>query len=162
MSKSKKKQKKLYEEFHSLSQFSLIGESEVLNRFIRLGLQCYIPYGDLEGCDLIVSFKGVLKKVQIKSVYSLVKGVVYADLRSKQDGYGYKYNSELVDFFAIYSYELNMAFLVPIEIVENHTAIYLRIDPPKNCQLTNINWAEDYILEKVANEVLDKICSESK
>ena len=154
MKLSKNKRNKLYQEINSYSQFGLIGETAILSEFIRFGLQCYLPYGDLERCDMVVSFNGVLKKIQIKSVYGLVNGSIKADITSKNDHQRYKYNSSDVDYFAIYSYDLGQCFLVPIEEVENMATITLRIDPPLNNNSINIRWAKDYHLSKMINKIL--------
>ena len=153
--KNKKKWNKLFNEFNSYTQFSLIGESEILNRFTRLGLQCYLPYGDLEQCDMVVSFKGNLKRIQIKSVYSIRNGVIKIDIRSHNETQSYKYNSDKIDFIAVFSYELDRAYLIPISDIENQTECCLRVVPTRNNQVSGIKWADDYILEKVANELLN-------
>jgi len=151
---SKKKRNKLFNEFKSYSQFGLIGESEILHQFVKFGLQCYLPFGDLEKTDIVVSFNGVLKRIQVKSVYSLHNGTIIADITSKNDHHRYRYNSNDFDYIAIYSYELGQSFLVPMEEVEDQSTINLRVDPPLNNNSVNIRWAKDYHLPKVVNEIL--------
>ena len=150
----REKQNKLFQEFDTYTQLGIIGESAVLNEFVRLGLQCYLPYGDLEKSDIVVSFKGTLKRIQIKSVYSVTDGYINVHITSRARTQNYKYNADEIDYIAIYSYELNQCFLVPIEEVEGLTQIKLRIDAPKNNNSVNIRWAKDYALSKVVSEIL--------
>lgn len=44
-----------------------IGEAQVLNKFVSLGIPVYIPFGDNEKADLIAEFNGKLNKIQVKT-----------------------------------------------------------------------------------------------
>lgn len=57
----------------------------------------------------------------------------------------HSYSKEDVDYFA--TYYNNNCYIVPIEKV-GAREFRLRIAPTKNGQVKNINFAEDYLLEK--------------
>ena len=44
-----------------------LGEAKVLAKFVELGIQVYIPFGDGSTADLIADFNGKLNRIQIKS-----------------------------------------------------------------------------------------------
>ena len=45
----------------------MVGESQVLAKFIELGIPVSIPFGDNCSYDLIAEFNGKLNKIQVKS-----------------------------------------------------------------------------------------------
>ena len=45
------------------SQLGNIGEVRVLSEFVKLGVPCYLPYGDGNRYDLIADFNGKLNKI---------------------------------------------------------------------------------------------------
>ena len=44
-----------------------LGEAKVLAKFVELGVQVYIPFGDGSTVDLVADFNGKLNRIQIKS-----------------------------------------------------------------------------------------------
>lgn len=155
---NKKLQNKLFSEFNSYMQFSLIGESGILAEFTKLGLQCYLPFGDIEHCDLVVSFKGILKRIQIKSVYSIKNDRIKVELRSRNNTISKTYNSSEIDFFGVYSYENDQCYLIPISMVDGQGNIILRLssDESDKHSLTS-HWADEFILTKVVNNILKNL-----
>lgn len=57
-----------------------------------------------------------------------------------------KYSSEEVDYFAVHCHELDRNFLIPIELVDGHSGIQLRLAPPRNAQRAAIHFAADHSL----------------
>ena len=53
------------------SQLGNIGEVRVLSEFVKLGIPCYIPYGDGNMVDLVADFNGKLNRIQIKTTRAL-------------------------------------------------------------------------------------------
>ena len=64
----------------------------------------------------------------------------------------YKYNKNEIDYF--YTHFKDYDFLVPVE--ETSTSKVLRLQPPKNNQIEQINVASDYLLDNVLQSILDE------
>jgi len=52
-----------------------------------------------------------------------------------------------VDVIGAYSMDHDRCFLIPIEMVEAHPTIQLRITPTLNNQKRRINWADEFDFE---------------
>lgn len=142
-------------------ELGLIGESGILHRFMRKGIDTYIPYGDNTRADLIAEFGDKLQKIQIKTssvstddiaifktsqnTYSIVNGEVKSKLK--------RYSSDEIDYFALYDYNADRSFLIPVDEIKNNASIILRYTEPKNNQKSKIRYADDYEFDKVIDEV---------
>ena len=56
------------------------------------------------------------------------------------------YGADEIDAVAAYCSDLDECYLLPAELIAGMRAIQLRIDPPKNGQRAQLNWASDYLL----------------
>lgn len=129
-----------------------IGEIKVISKFIELGFPVYLPFGDNEKADLIAEFNGKLNKIQVKTsikaedgkmIFSLVSSTLH-----RKNGVKHIYTSEEIDYFACYNIERDKIFLIPVNEAPS-TAITIRYEKPKNGQIKDIKFEEDYLIEKV-------------
>lgn len=127
-----------------------IGEAKVICKFVELGIPIYLPFGDNERSDLIADFNGKLNRIQIKTSIKAEDGKMIFDLTSstmhRSNGERHKYTKEEVDYFACYNIARDKIFLVPVG--EPRVTITIRYEKPKNGQTVNINYEEDFLIEK--------------
>ena len=100
------------------SQLGNIGEARVLSEFVKLGVPCYIPYGDGNTADLIAQFNNKLNRIQIKTTTSLNKAGAMEWKVTRQEGYHgnrVQYNVNDIDYFAFYCLETDIVCLVPFD-----------------------------------------------
>ena len=76
----------------------ILGESQVLAKFISLGIPVSIPFGDNTSYDLIAEFNGKLNKIQVKSSVQTSEGKTVFELKKKRinttQSYSKSYDSD--------------------------------------------------------------------
>lgn len=121
-------------------------ELQCIAKFISMGYDCSIPYGDAAKYDFIVDLKDKgFKRIQCKSSVRAIKSdgslddAIHMNLRNSQG----TYTEKDIDYFA--TYYNNQVYIIPINETSSTTKT-LRFSPP----LKNIvyNKAEDYEIEK--------------
>jgi hypothetical protein len=128
-------------------------EAAIVFEFVRRGLTVLEPFGDNERYDVVIEESGSFYRVQIKTG-RLENGRIQFETRSsgtltrkiKKEGYEGE-----IDVFAVYSPEIEEAFIVPVSKAPK-TTMGLRVEESEK-SLPNINWAEDYTLEKWAKSL---------
>lgn len=131
-----------------------VTELQCLSKFIELGYECSIPYGNGAKYDFIVDYQGELIKIQCKSSSYVIKknGLVDKDAfnfhcvtqtTNTQKTTRHKYTNEMIDYFA--TYFNGKVYIIPIE--ECSTNKTLRYKAPENKGII-YNKAEDYEIEK--------------
>ena len=138
------------------SRLGNIGEAKVLWEFVKKQIPIYTQFGDTESADIIAQFNGRLNKIQCKTSDSLKDNkVTWTLTTTTYTGDGYKkecYTKEEVDYFALYSNQLDILLLVPIEDILNKTSITVSVPYKKSTnQYIALNY-EDYLFEKVIGE----------
>ena len=82
-----------------------IGEAKALAKFVELGIQVYLPFGDNERSDLIADFGGKLNRIQVKTSVKTENGTVLFDLTSstmhRKNGVKHKYTPDEIDFLYV-------------------------------------------------------------
>lgn len=127
-----------------------IAEINITAKFLEQGIPVSIPYGDNCPYDLIIDVDGLLLKVQIKHG-KYKNGCVIADVRQRHGANRLAYSTYAgkADYIAIWCSELHKAYLVPLNICEEKTCIYLRVDQHKVRSASSPTmWAEDFLLEE--------------
>ena len=140
-----------------MSDTKLIGniaELEVLNYVTKLGYQVSLPFGDRARYDQVWDVEGKLLKVKIKSAKLHPSGdyiTVSCKSSNRMGGkcVNKRYTEDEIDFLA--TFYNNRCYLIPVNQLPGRTK-NLRFNPPVNGQLENINWAEDYEVEKIINK----------
>lgn len=128
-------------------------QAHVIATFLDAGYRVLIPYGDSSRYDLVIEdAEGQLWRVQIKTAW--IEGgnegyIKFAttSLRSRSTNGHVAYSrvgyQGQVDYFAVYSHELQKVYLLPINKV-SQTRMHLRLAPSKNKQERGVHWAADY------------------
>ena len=137
------------------SQVGNIGEVRVLSEFVKLGIPCYLPYGDGNTCDLIAEFNGKLNRIQIKTTQSLNKAGAMEWKVTRQAGYHgnrVQYSSEDIDYFAFYCVETDIVCLVPFDSSFPSSTLSIRLDDYKGNKLPSMRFAKDYQIKNFIKE----------
>lgn len=129
------------------SQLGNIGEVRVLSEFVKLGVPCYIPYGDGNPVDLIAQFNNKLNRIQIKSTAGLNKAGAMEWKVTRQEGYHgqrAQYNVNDIDYFAFYCLETDIVCLVPFDENFPVSTLSIRLDNYTGNRLSTMRFAKDY------------------
>jgi prevent-host-death family protein len=138
---------------HNPNHKGNVAELAIAKEAARLGLSVLMPLTEHECYDLALGVGGQLLRVQCK--WARMDGnVVFINLtRSRRGPSGHirsAYSSDEIDAVAAYCEELDECFLVPIELVDGHGSIQLRLKPARNSQRAALHFAEKYRLGAVA------------
>ena len=124
------------------------GELLVSNDLIKKGYYVFSESGDNAPLDLIAIHNTDLcniKRIQVKTA-SIKNGriAIYGDNNTRS--YHRVYSKDDFDYFGVYVYERDLIFYVPIESVirDGKYRLIVRIDPPKNKQVTKINMYTEF------------------
>lgn len=127
-----------------------ITELQVAQSFLAHGIQVSKPLVSDSRYDFIVDINHKLLRIQVKTC-SIGPNEEYFGFKTCSTHTNTKrtvmhnYSTEDVDYFAtIYN---NNCYIVPVSIVGNRE-FRLRLKPTKNGQVKNINFAEQFMLEK--------------
>ena len=136
-----------------------ITELKCLLKFIELGYECSIPYGNGAKYDFVADVDGKMLRIQCKSSSPIVSqaknhesetveafsfSTTCATTNTKKTT-RYTYNDSQIDYFATCFNE--QVYLIPVN--ECSTSKTLRFLPPSNNNNNNYNKAENYEIEKI-------------
>ena len=132
-----------------------LGEAKVLAKFVELGIQVYIPFGDGSTVDLIADFNGKLNRIQVKTSQKIIDGdkVRFSLVSStvhRQNGVKHIYTEDEIDYFAFYNLERDRVYLISIKeegLPKNEVTIRFCLPKTKNQFKTFLE--EDYLIDKV-------------
>ena len=130
-------------------------EINCLKAFTELGYGVSIPFGDCLRYDLIVDINNKLYKVQCKTANSNYISEGYITFRcdntTTKNGTTVhnSYTKDEIDFFATY-YD-NKCYLIPVGECSREKK--LRFTPPKNGQIQNVSFAEEYELTRMVKKL---------
>jgi len=125
-----------------------IGEAYALAKLVELGIPVYQQFGDNEPADYLIIVSGKILKIQVKTsttydekkvVFSLTSSTVH-----RKNGVRHKYTKQEVDAFICYDTHTSQLFI--IKNTGNMTSVSIRYNKPKNNQLTNIKYSNDFLL----------------
>jgi hypothetical protein len=136
------------------SQLGNIGEARVLSEFIKLGIPCYVPFGDGNTADLIAQFNNKLNRIQVKTTKSLNSAGAMEWKVTRQEGYHgsrVQYRVEDIDYFAFYCLETDIVCLVPFDENFPKSALSIRLDDYKGNRLSTMRFVKDYQISNFVN-----------
>lgn len=138
---------------HDPNRKGNVAELAIAAEAARLGLHVYKPLTEHSRADLVLEVAGKLLRVQCK--WANLRGDVVAVslTTSRRTAGGYvrtSYSATEVDAVGAYCEALNEFFLIPIDEVDGHRSVHLRIAPARNGQRAALNWANEYRLGAVA------------
>jgi PD-(D/E)XK endonuclease len=133
----------------SSSQKGAAAEAEIAAALIRLGLVVLRPLCEGRRYDLVIDTGSKLLRIQCK--WAARRGDVLTTrcITSRHTPSGYVktlYTAEEIDAIATYAPDTDRCYLIPVEKVEGHPAISLRMAPTRNNQAKGVRWAHDYEL----------------
>lgn len=161
-----KYRKDLLPKYNHTSDLGKIGELEVSKKFIQHGYKVFVPLVDSSGIDLVVHNKNGFKTVQVKSstnskirenseCESTTFKVCKTDRHINKGTYTQtemKYSTDEIDYIALYSAYNDESYLfknadhLPINIT-------VRNINSKSNQIKKINYAKDYQIDKVLDDI---------
>lgn len=131
-----------------------ITELEVAESFLALGYQVCKPLVADSRYDFIVDINHKLLRIQVKTSTLSEDGgyiefkTVSSHTNTQRTVY-HTYSAEDVDYFA--TMHNHQCYLIPISKIGSRS-FRLRLQPTKNGQVKNINFAKDYMLENAFTE----------
>ena len=136
------------------SQTGNVGESKTLFELTKLGVPCYVPFGDGNTSDLIADFNGKLNRIQVKTTNCLSDNGAMEWKTTRQEGYhgnrvAYDYN--LIDFFALYCIENDILCLIPFDNNCPSSTISIRPDDYNGIRKNCMRFASDFSIDKIIN-----------
>lgn len=132
-----------------------LGEVRVLSEFVKLGIQCYLPYGDGSEVDLIADFGGKLNRIQVKTSEKLNRvGAMEWGVTRQQGYHGNRvtYSTDNIDYFAFYCIETDIVCLVPFDKDFPTSTLTIRLDDYDGRRLNTMRFASDYSVAKIINK----------
>lgn len=129
-----------------------LGEVRVLSEFVKLGIQCYLPYGDGSGVDLVADFNEKLNRIQVKTTEKLNKAGAMEWKVTRQQGYHgnrVQYEADAIDYFAFYCIETDIVCLVPFDDKFPTSTISIRLDSYTGTRTNTMRFASDFSIEKI-------------
>ena len=134
------------------SNIGNIGQAAVINKFVELSINVYLPFGDGYVVDLIAEWNNKLHKIQVKTT-EFAKDSLMTWKLCKQEGFhGAKipYSKEEVDYFALYCIETKTLCLVPFD---NLPLLFsIRLDSYKGKKYKTMRFESDFSFEKIINK----------
>lgn len=132
-----------------------ITELQVAQAFLSKGIQVCKPMVSDSRYDFIVDINHHLIRIQVKTS-AVSENNEYIHFKTcsthtnTQRTITHTYSKEDIDYFASYfNYE---CYIIPVDKVGNRD-FRLRLKPTKNGQVKNINFAENYTLEKFLSSI---------
>lgn len=125
-----------------------VTELQCLSKFISMGFDCAIPYGDASKYDFVVDLNGEFIRVQCKTAREVEDGVFlmtcYTQTTNTKETVKHRYTHEDIDYFA--TYYKGKVYVWSLD--ESSSTKTLRLFPPNNGS-KEWNNAADYEIEKV-------------
>lgn len=135
-------------------QQGIVGEAQVLAKFIALGIPVSIPFGDNCSYDLVAEINGELKKVQVKASTQTADGKTVFELVRRRinttTSYIKAYEENEVDYYALYAIALDKVYLVPFKDAPTKQ-LTMRYEPTKNNQQVQFT-EEKYLIDNYSFE----------
>lgn len=125
-----------------------ITEAVIMSEFIKLGIPVLLPFGDNERYDMVIEVNNKFYKIQCKTARRKSDSSISFKTCSSYAHRGKDSKNYVgeVDFFGVYYPESNQCYLV--EVGNCLSEMTLRLNPAKNNQSSNVNYAKDYLLEE--------------
>jgi hypothetical protein len=136
------------------NQKGAAAETAIAHEAIKLGIEVSRPVAEGGRFDLIFAFEDAsLARVQCRWA-PLMRGVVtvraYSCRRTAEGLARRAYTAVEIDAIAVYCPDNGRCYYVPVEKIDGHTTLHLRLAPPANNQAERVNWVRDYELGAIA------------
>jgi prevent-host-death family protein len=125
-----------------------------------LGLEVHMPLTEHGRTDLVLGVVGKLYRVQCKwgaRMGEKVQVRLGTSSHSPTRGYVVKtYDRSEIDLVAVYCGELRTSYILPPDLFEGRSSVWLRTGPPKNGQRAALNWAADYEFQGAVAQLAER------
>ena len=124
-----------------------LAEAKIMTAATELDVPVLRPAGEHVRYDLVLDLSERLLRVQAKwgSVRDGVIKVKLVSSRMNSRGRIMRtYSASEIDAVAVYAGQLDECFLLPIDILDGKSSVYLRISDPNNGQEAGLNWASEF------------------
>ena len=130
-------------------------EAKLLSELVSRNFTVLSPFGEDHRYDYVIEKDGWFHRIQCKTGrYEGGKVIVSTkSTHPRRTGNSYEDYTNSIDYFLVYCWENNSAYMVPIEEA-SASEMVLRIEPPSNNQSKGINWADEYSLDDVADTIV--------
>lgn len=129
-----------------------VGQLAVAQRLAEMGFSVFLEAGDISKIDVIAEHKGRVITFQCKAV-TPINGALHLALTKSGPGYQFSYTEGQFDFFAVYDLGNKQVYLVPSAVLSSHRkSMSLRLTEPKNGQHEGVNFAADYLPERILRD----------
>jgi PD-(D/E)XK endonuclease len=133
------------------SQKGAAAEAEIAAAAIRLRLLVLRPLCEGGRYDLAIDIGEKLLRVQCKWASRSGDVLNARCVTNRHTPHGYKsttYSANEIDAIAAYAPDTDRCYIIPVDEVEGHTVLSLRVAPTRNNQAQLVRWAKDYELER--------------
>ncbi|HEV7942649.1 MAG TPA: group I intron-associated PD-(D/E)XK endonuclease [Solirubrobacteraceae bacterium] len=134
------------------SQRGAVAEAAIAAAAIELGLTVLRPLCEGRRYDLVIDLEPHLLRVQCKLAHRVGNVLVVNTRTNRCTPRGYVstvYTADQIDALATYTPDLRKCHLIPATALQGRTSVYLRVGATANNQSTGVNWAADYELAHV-------------
>jgi hypothetical protein len=165
--KSEEEKPSVFNEVSVEDSFNILGEHTnkskgeateaiITSELLKRGVNVLSPYGENQRYDLVIDVNGELSKIQCKTgrVSDDTEVVIFATRSSslRSDGYEKNQYGDIIDYFAVYAWEIDMLFIIsPSKVAD--TQGRLRLTKPENNQVKGITFAADYTIDTFIDQV---------
>lgn len=113
-----------------------IAESAVITELLKRGFKVLKPIGDRLPYDLAIDHKGKLIRLQVKSAWHDAEDKCYAvDARrtktNRRRMLRARYDKDDFDFAILYIHELNVFYIMPVEIFSSYASTITLVETDK-------------------------------
>lgn len=126
----------------------------------KLGLGVLKPLTEHARYDLVLEIKGRLFRVQCKwsnCREGVIRVRLYSSYHSPTRGYvNSKYAASEVDLVAVYCADTDRCYLLPAELFDGRSALYLRVAEARNNQRAALNWAADHEFQGAVAQLAER------
>ena len=130
------------------------GEAKVLAKFIELGCNVYLPFGEGSPVDMIINLNGQLFKIQVKTSNVYKNGCTVFDLKMNRNIR--TYTDVFIDYFALYSVRFDEIYLLHVNMAPD-TAVHIRnVDSDKH-KIYKTRQSADYLIDIVIEQLNENI-----
>ena len=126
-----------------------ITEAKIFSALVQTYPAVLIPFGENQRYDFVYEdFDGAFIRVQCKTGRYENGAISFKTHSISTNGGSYvktRNYKGVIDYFGVSCEGRQEVYLVPVDDVPS-TIGFLRVEHPKNNQLTNVRWAKDYLL----------------
>jgi prevent-host-death family protein len=151
---------------HDTNHKGNVAETAITAAATKLGIPVLKPLIEHTRYDLVFEVDGRLLRVQCKwaPLRADVVAVNLMSARYTSTGRQIRrpYSASEIDAIAVYCEVLDECYLLTAEMFDGRRGVHLRVAPPKNGQLAQLNWAAEYELSGAIAQLGERLAGSQK